>query len=587
MDDATPQETGISTEKFIGVMRSIEKSLIGQNRILSDINRTLKASRDAAQEQDESKRRSETIDRVKGKNDNGEDQSGSRSLLEMLKGKFGGIGDNVKSNLNLENALLLFASPFIIEFMSGFFSGIIEKIQDGSLGSAITGNLDWSTIAIAGGFLIGGKKFLLTYAVLSAVMGSLTNWFEDKTGLDVPDFATDPTTIAALSLLIPSLMGWVIRSVAKRLIVAPALAIGRSLWGKVTGAATEATERATTVKPDTELAKNEAAKRAAAEAAERDAIAAAEKAAAEAAERSAADAAKKRAIASTVTSAEKAFAEASAKRLAEEAAARNAAIAAARAAQRGNVIPFPNATERAAGAVERSMASGVTKPSLTGTVAEGIASTTGATAKGVIGRRLIGAALGTPGLALQLALEPSEIALDPQEAVSAWIDRQFQTRGVSAISDVQSFLRSDTGKTLREQFGGVYTEFNDLLDSDFADAYARKLFNAPGNTNKPSSSGLFYGDSNRTINAMMKKFTTGSDGFALSPGALQTKVDTLKGSAASSAGSASSTNVVTGNGNVNRGGDVINNNTTNIFGNPASKSLDEGNSVPRLQYGVQ
>ncbi len=47
--------------------------------------------------------------------------------------------------------------------------------------------------------------------------------------------------------------------------------------------------------------------------------------------------------------------------------------------------------------------------------------------------------------------------------------------------------------------------------------------------------------------------------------------------------------VVAGNnsGNVNRGGDVINNNTTNIFGNPASKSLDEGNSVPRLQYGVQ
>ncbi len=585
---ANEQETGINTEKFMGVMRSIEKSLIGQNRILSDLGRTLKASREAAQDQMETKTRTETLDKLKTPKP---EQKESPSVLDMLKGKFAAVGGNVKGNLNLESGLLLLASPFILDFMSGFFSGIIDKIQDGSLGNSIMSNLDWSAIAIAGGFLIGGKKFLLSYAILSAVMGSLTNWFEDTTGLDVPDVVNDPTTIAALALLVPSLMGWLIKSIAKKLVVAPALALGNLIWRRVSGQAAVAAGEVGTkaaigsgTTQVTEKAIGEAAeKRVAAQALIAEADNAAAIAAKEAAERTAAAQAAKQAVIKSLSESELAL-----RSFLESGPKQGLQLYGDKIRRIGG--QFASSAEKQA-AAQALITAGKTTATQTAerSAMGGIGS---ALSKiGLKGLRLLASG---PALAAQLAVDPTfePLSQDPQEELLTWINNQFKQSGGAAIPQVQGVLNSQIGQQLREQFGSVYPEFNQLLDTKYAQQYAAQQYDY---TAKPlaavGTSSMFYGDSNALLNKMITSYTTNAEGFSLDKGAISAKlaseIAAAAGNASKGYGASPALISSSNNGNVTRGGDTNVSNTTNIYGVTPAKALNEGNSVPRPYYANQ
>lgn len=544
----------IDTEKFKGVVMSIEKHLVEQTGVLKTIADNESTKIKTEKEAEESRKRKDALENSAGDKKNG--------FLGKVKGMLGVVNNNIPSmSRTIDIAAMALAAPYLYKFAKGFveqiFGSISDAMDNGTFWDGLTSvfTSEFGAIVV-GSAIFGPTRMLLGTFIATGILKAVEKGL-NAVGFDVD---IDEAAVAPIISLIANAMLTIAGAGVLKKMVGFAFrgafkGITNLFGGKP--AATPTTTVPETVKPTAveppvtkppvaEVGAN-AGKLSAAEVAAARNVTVAE-------------------LESTVANALKSGQSAEGLKVVGDSVRRSSGA-------------FASSTEIAA-AYDKIIAA---RPALPGPyVPESAMTGAGAAVESTLGRRLVGYALGTPGLALQLALTPSEIALDPQEAVDSWIRRQFETKGVSAIPEVQNFLKSDAGKTLREQFGGVYTEFNDLLDSDFADAYAKKLYNAPGNENKPKSTGLFYGDSNRIINGMMKNFTSDADGFALSPGVLQTKVDALRANALQDTSSAGPSTVVAGSGNttVNRQGDNHNTSVTNIYGRDPSSSLYEGNSVP-------
>lgn len=178
--------------------------------------------------------------------------------------------------------------------------------------------------------------------------------------------------------------------------------------------------------------------------------------------------------------------------------------------------------------------------------------------------RFVGGLLGLPGLVAQLALSPSEIALDPQEQLNAWTYRQFEQRGVGAIDDVLDMLSAyaqEAPDTLA--MSGVGHLLG--MSGEELRELAKSTYRMGSNPNYIAPY-IAYSDTNAIASRAIRDYTTDGDGFALSPDAIRSK---LRADAERVAGGAFA-----------NGGVIVNNINNNGGGNSASVVIPPAQSMP-------
>ena len=177
--------------------------------------------------------------------------------------------------------------------------------------------------------------------------------------------------------------------------------------------------------------------------------------------------------------------------------------------------------------------------------------------------RFVGGLLGLPGLVAQLALSPSEIALDPQEQLNAWTMRQFEERGVGAIDDVLDMLSAyaqvEPDTLAMSGVGHLLSMSGEELRE-----LAKSTYRMGSNPNYTSPS-IAYSDTN-VFGRDIRDYTTDAEGFALSPDAIRSK---LRADAERVAGGAFA-----------NGGIVVNNINNNGGGNSAPVVIPPAQSMP-------
>ena len=178
--------------------------------------------------------------------------------------------------------------------------------------------------------------------------------------------------------------------------------------------------------------------------------------------------------------------------------------------------------------------------------------------------RFVGGLLGLPGLVAQLALSPSEIALDPQEQLNAWTYRQFEQRGVGAIDDVLDMLSAyaqEAPDTLA--MSGVGHLLG--MSGEELRELAKSTYRMGSNPNYVGPS-IAYSDTNAIASRAIRDYTTDAEGFALSPDAIRSR---LRADADRVAGGAFA-----------NGGVIVNNINNNGGGNSAPVVIPPAQSMP-------
>lgn len=197
----------IDTEKFKGVVLSIEKHVVKQNGILQTIADDQKLKMNTEQEAEESRRRSEVVE--KSKRDREESgPADESSVLDKIKAMFGMVSRNTPSFGNILNiGALALASPFIYEFAKGFvgeiFKSLSASLEDGTIWNGL-GELfssEFGTLVL-GSAIFGPKRMLLGTFLATGLLNGLESGL-NSLGFDVN---IDEAAIAPIVSLIANTM---------------------------------------------------------------------------------------------------------------------------------------------------------------------------------------------------------------------------------------------------------------------------------------------------------------------------------------------------------------------------------------------
>lgn len=539
----------IDTEKFKGVVLSIEKHVVKQNGILQTIADDQKLRMNTEKEAEETRKRREVVE--KSKRDKKNRPEKEKDLIDKIKNMFGMIGKNTPSFGNMLNiGALALASPFIYQFAKGFigeiFTSLSASLEDGTIWNGL-GELfssEFGTLVL-GSAIFGPKRMLLGTFLATGLLNGLESGL-NSLGFDVN---IDEAVIAPIISLIGNTLLSIAGSKVMRKLLGGALT---KLFRGGKAVLNLGRPRATT--PN--LPKN--------------------------LETPSVESAKPR---STFSRIREMF---SGKRGAAETVISTIDDPAVQAVER--------VTERSAVSVfGKSFGT-----RLGGALSTGLELLSNPFVQ--LGAYTVADAFENADESVKMIRGDTSLTdiATPEEwrlYASGGLDQRRTAEIDSALYELKDTI-ADKLQNSGWQPGSVMYEGEleslKLIDSLLArSANIESLISTMPTTAAPTdqtratpSTGIFYGDSNRIINSMMKTFTSDSEGFALSPSAVLSKLDAMKPTAAKTSGAGS---IIAGSGNttVTKGGDSVVTNVTNIYGTTPSSSLDKGNSVPQVQYGVQ
>ena len=534
----------IDTDKFKGVVLSIEQHLVKQTGILENISNSEKLRVEAAKETEEDLKRREQVEQVDSETAKPGILSNVKSMLGVAKEKIPSVG----SALNL--GLLAFAAPSILRFAQGFIGQLIENISDSmSDGSFWKGfssffGSEFGSILV-GSAIFGPKKMLFGTFVAMGILEGVEKALSSL-GFDVD---IDVAAIAPImSLIGNTLISLVGMNIVRKMIGSAfrgAWKVVAGLGGLMLGDAIPDVDRdkpkgGKTSAPKTRTPKGKLGKIAdwftGAKGAAATTISAIDDPAVEAIERGLERASRSAFGANIGTKLSQVF-------------SRGLNVVSNPLVQLG-LYTVTDAIENANQSMD--MLFGGTSMTDIATPEEWTAYAAG-------------------GLDERRTNEITSELYALRDSIQAGIDN----------ANYYNFdPNSPMYKGLLDEFNIVNALLNRSADIEALLPKPVTPELAPKPSPEVPSTGIFYGDTNPIFDRMIKSFTTSGD-MVLSPTEVRTKLDMMRAAALESAkGAAGGGAVVVNGGNTTRGGDVQNNSTTIIVNKSAESALN-----PSIMYG--